>query len=307
MADVMDSDVLDSGLTATAAPDRYGTAGRRGVRAVRRVVAATNTETRVGVAIVAVLVLAAVLAPVISPAPPDSLNILDALKGPSLAHPFGTDYVGRDILARSLYGARIDLLVVFIVTYTGLVVGVLAGMIAGYYGGWADSLVGRIADSAIAFPFIILVLVVISITGSGLRGIALGIVLVGWALYARLARSEMLSLREQQFMLATKSLGYTNRRAIFRHALPNVIRSSLVYSTVDILVNLLVIASMSYLGFGPQEPSPDLGGVIAAGQSYLLNAWWITTLPGIYVVLFGFGVSLIGDGLSHGEVTVGLK
>jgi peptide/nickel transport system permease protein len=279
----------------------------RTAHALRRAGAATNLETRLGAAIVAVLVLAAVLAPWISPAKPDALNILNALKSPSLAHPFGTDYVGRDVLARTLYGARIDFLVVFAVTYIGLTVGALAGMVAGYYGRWLDALIGRTADSAIAFPFIILVLVVISITGSGLKGIALGIVLVGWALYARLARSETLSLREEQFMLATKSLGYTNRRAIFRHALPNVIRSSLVYSTVDILVNLLVIASMSYLGFGPQQPHPDLGGLIADGQSYLLNAWWITTLPGLFVVLFGFGVSLIGDGLSHGEVTVGLK
>lgn len=304
MADLLDSPV------AVPAPPPVAEGGAWYLRMSRRardVAGATNVETRLGFAIVAVLVLAALLAPWISPGKPDTVNILQALKPPSLAHPFGTDYVGRDVLARSLYGARVDLLVVFIVTYIGLAVGVLAGMVAGYYGGWIDAVVGRAADSAIAFPFIILVLVVISITGSGLKGIALGIVLVGWALYARLARSEMLSLREEQFMLATRSLGYTNRRAIFRHAFPNVVRSSLVYSTVDILVNLLVIASMSYLGFGPQEPSPDLGGVIAAGQSYLLNAWWITTLPGIFVVLFGFGVSLIGDGLSHGEVTVGLK
>jgi peptide/nickel transport system permease protein len=302
------AEVLRTSVAAPPAPAAgHGGWYVRVAHAVRRAGAATNLETRLGASIVAVLVLAAVFAPWISPAKPDALNILDALKGPSLAHPFGTDYVGRDVLARTLYGARIDFLVVFAVTYVGLTVGALAGMVAGYYGRWLDALVGRAADSAIAFPFIILVLVVISITGSGLKGIALGIVLVGWALYARLARSETLSLREEQFMLATKSLGYTDRRAIFRHALPNVIRSSLVYSTVDILVNLLVIASMSYLGFGPQQPHPDLGGLIADGQSYLLNAWWITTLPGLFVVLFGFGVSLIGDGLSHGEVTVGVK
>jgi len=273
----------------------------------RRLTAGWNIETRMGVVIVGVLILISLLAPLISPARPDTISILDALKGPSLAHPFGTDYVGRDVLSRTLYGARIDLLVVFTVTYIGLIVGGLAGMLAGYFGGWVDSLVGRAADSAIAFPFIILVLVVITITGSGLRGIGIGIILVGWALYARLARSEMLSLREEQFMIATRSLGYSHWRSIFRHALPNVIRSSLIYSTVDILVNLLVIAAMSYLGFGAQEPSPDLGGLIASGQPYLLNAWWITTLPGIFVVLFGFGISLIGDGLSHGDVSVGIR
>jgi peptide/nickel transport system permease protein len=279
----------------------------RPVGFVRRVVRGWNIETRIGVAIVAVLVLAAILAPVITRSNPDAINILHAQRPPSLAHPFGTDYVGRDVLARTLYGARIDLLVVFLVTYIGLIVGVLAGTLAGFHGGLIDGLVGRAADCAIAFPFIILVLIVITLTGSGLRGIAIGIILVGWALYARLARSEMLSLREEPFMLATRSLGYTNRRAILRHALPNVVRSCLVYSTVDILVNLLVIASMSYLGFGPQEPRPDLGALIAGGQPYLLTAWWITTLPGLFVVLFGFGVSLIGDGLSHGDVTVGVR
>lgn len=284
-------------------------AGAEGVVAPRPLYRARewNREVVSGSVIVGLIVLAAILAPVISPESPDKINILHALQSPSLSHPFGTDYVGRDLLARTLYGARLDLLTVFIVTYVGLLVGVTIGTIAGYYGGWFDAVVGRIADSAIAFPFIILVLVVIAITGSGLKGIAIGIVLVGWALYARLARTEMLSLREKEFMLATKALGYSNRRAIFRHAFPNVVRSSLVYSTVDVLVNFLVIASISYLGLGPQEPRPDLGALIADGQPYLLHGWWITTLPGLVLVLFGFGVSLIGDGLSHGDVSVGMR
>jgi peptide/nickel transport system permease protein len=303
------SDAIESPAAAagpTGSEERASGLGRF-FGSVRRVVRGWNVETRLGVIIVSILVLSAVFAPLITRSDPDTLNILNAQHAPSLAHPFGTDYVGRDVLARTLYGARVDLLVVFVVTYIGLAVGLMCGMLAGYYRGWIDSVVGRSADSAIAFPFIILVLVVITLTGSGLRGIAIGIILVGWALYARLARSETLSLREEQFMLATRSLGYSDRRAIFRHLMPNVIRSCLVYSTVDVLVNLLVIASMSYLGFGPQEPRPDLGGLIAAGQPYLLTAWWITTLPGLFVVLFGFGVSLIGDGLSHGDVTVGVR
>jgi peptide/nickel transport system permease protein len=137
--------------------------------------------------------------------------------------------------------------------------------------------------------------------GPGLLGVAIGILLVGWSLYARLARSEMLAIREREYMLATKTLGYSHARAIFRHAIPNLSRSSLVYSTIDVVGNLLVVAALSYLGLGQQPPSADLGSIIASGQPYILTAWWIATLPGVALVVLGFGVALIGDGLSGGQ------
>ena len=196
---------------------------------------------------------------------------------------------------------RLDLAVVLFITYLPLPVGVLLGTVAGYFGGWVDMVVSRLADVMIAFPFLVLVMAVIAITGPGLPGVLIGVPLAGWALYARLARSEMLVLREQQFMLATRALGYSNLRAIVVHALPNLLRASLVYSTLDIIVNLLLLASLSYLGLGVQPPTAELGTIIAGGQAYLLDAWWIATLPGLVLVVLGVGIGLIGDGLADGD------
>lgn len=261
-----------------------------------------NWELTAGIFIIGLLMVAALLAPYLAPYPPNQINVLNSLQSPSWHHWMGTDFVGRDIWSRVLYGLRVDMLVVAVITYLGLVIGVVVGTVAGYFGGWFDAIVGRLADTVIAFPFIVLVLAVIAIVGPGLKGVAIGIIIAGWALYCRLARSEMLALREQPFIMSTKALGYSHLRAIFRHALPNLVRTSLVYSTVDVVVNMLVLAGMSYLGLGQQAPGADLGSIIASGQSYLLSAWWITTIPGIVLVLFGFGVSLIGDGITSGEL-----
>jgi peptide/nickel transport system permease protein len=266
--------------------------GRRRARPQR------PAQALVGAAIVGVIALAAVLAPVLTHYAPNQVDILHGLEGPSAHHLMGTDYAGRDVFSRVLYGARTDFIVVTLVTYVSLAIGVLVGSVAAYFGGWPDMLVGRLADSVIAFPFIVLVLVVVAAVGPGLFGVSIGLLIVGWALYARLSRAEMLTIREREYMLATRTLGYSDSRAIFRHAIPNLIRSSLVYSTLDVVGNLLVVAAMSYLGLGQQPPSADLGSIISSGQPYILTAWWITTLPGVVLVVLGFGVALIGDGLS---------
>ena len=278
---------------------------RRIYRLWRSFLRAQNWELSTGLVIIAIMVLAALLAPYIAPYHPNQINIVDSLQAPSWHHWMGTDFVGRDVFSRVLYGLRVDLLVVAVITYLGLIVGVTLGTISGYVGGWFDAVIGRVADTVIAFPFIVLVLAVVAIVGPGLKGVGIGIIIVGWALYFRLSRSEMLVMREQPFIMATKALGYSHLRAIFRHALPNLIRTSLVYSTVDVVVNMLVIAGLSYLGLGQQAPGADLGSIVASGQSYLLSAWWITTIPGVVLMLFGIGVSLIGDGITRGDLTLG--
>jgi peptide/nickel transport system permease protein len=214
----------------------------------------------------------------------------------------GTDDAGRDVFSRSLYGLRLDLAIVLLVTYVPLPIGVLLGAISGSFGGKTDAVISRIADVMLAFPFFVLVIAIIAIVGPGLKGVLIGVPLAGWALYTRLARSEMLVLREQPFMLATTALGYTRARSILRHAVPNLMRTALIYSTLDMVVNLLLLASLSYLGLGKQPPGAELGTIIAGGQPYLLSAWWISTLPGLILVLFGVGVGLIGDGLSDGRL-----
>jgi peptide/nickel transport system permease protein len=252
----------------------------------------------IGIAIVGVLTLAALLAPVLFPGGPNNQDLLNTLQPPSWEHPFGTDNLGRDIFARTIYAARVDLTVGLITTYVPLVLGVLLGLVAGYRGGWLESVVMRAVDVVVAFPFIVLVIAVIAIVGPGLLGVYIGITVVGWALYARLTRAEVLVLKDQQFVLAGKSLGYSNTRVMFRHLLPNVIRPNLVFSTVDIVLNILVLASLSFLGLGVQPPAAEWGLMIAEGQTLLLTAWWISTMPGIVVVLAGVGFSLTGDGLA---------
>ena len=251
-----------------------------------------------GLVIIGLIGLAALTAPLILPAGPDHQDLLDTLQPPSLAHPFGTDNLGRDILTRTIYAARIDLVVGLTTTYVPLVLGVLLGLAAGYRGGWLETVVMRAVDVVVAFPFIVLVIAVIAIVGPGLLGVYIGIILVGWALYARLTRAEVLVLKDQQFVLAAQSLGYSHARVMFRHLLPNVLRPNLVFSTLDVVLNILVLASLSFLGLGVQPPTAEWGLMVADGQTFLLTAWWISTMPGLVIVLSGVGFSLIGDGLA---------
>jgi peptide/nickel transport system permease protein len=264
-------------------------------------------QAKVGAGILAVLFLAGALAPLIAPYDPNALDFDAIFSSPSPSHLMGTDGTGRDVFSRTLYALRLDLLIVVAVTYIPLPIGVLIGAVAGYFGGILDSVIARITDTTIAFPFMVLVIAVIAIVGPGVKGVLIGVPIVAWALYARLARSEMLVLREQQFMLATTALGYSRRRAILRHAVPNLMRSSLIYSTLDMVVNLLLLAGLAYLGLGAQPPNAELGSIIADGQATLLSAWWVATLPGLVVVLFGVGAGLLGDGLSDGRFRGGVQ
>jgi len=285
-------------LSEPAAPGATTVEAPRSGGIIRRL----PLEAKIGAGILLVLFLAGLLAPLIAPYGQNELDFTNIFSGPSASHLFGTDGAGRDVFSRTLYALRLDLGVVLLVTYPPLVVGVLVGAVAGYFGGLVDAIVARIVDTMIAFPFMVLVIAVIAIVGPGIKGVLIGVPIVAWALYARLARSEMLVLREQQFMLATTALGYSRWRAIFRHAVPNLLRSSLIYSTLDMVVNLLLLASLAYLGLGAQPPNAELGSIIADGQSTLLSAWWIATLPGLVVVLFGIGAGLLGDGISDGKL-----
>ncbi len=289
-----------AGIVAPSpAPARSRTRGVFG--AIRR----WPTSVKVGATIVGVLALAALFAPLIAPYGPNQIDITSLLSSPSSQHLFGTDDTGRDVFSRTLYGLRLDLLLVLLVTYVPLPFAILAGALAGYFGGWVDTIVSRLADITIAFPFVILVIAIVAIVGPGVEGFLIGVPIAAWALYARLARAEMLVVREQPYMMATTALGYTRRRAILKHGLPNVIRPCLVYSTIDLVGNLILLAGLSYLGFGVQPPTAELGSIIADGQGYLLTAWWIATLPGLVLVLFGVGVGLIGEGFSDRGLTKG--
>jgi peptide/nickel transport system permease protein len=258
----------------------------------------SNVTLWAGVVVVVTLIVLTIVAPWTALPAPDQQDLLAALQPPSLAHPFGTDQLGRDILSRVIYGTRIDFSFGFITTYATLAVGMLFGALAGYLGGWVDTVVMRAVDVVIAFPFIVLILAIAAVFGAGLVGAYAGVLVVGWALYARLTRGEMLVLREKQFILAAQTLGYSTPRVVFRHAIPNLLRPNLVFSMADLVLNILTLAALSYLGMGVQPPTPEWGAMIADGQGYLLTAWWVSTFPGLTVVAAGVAFSLIGDGLA---------
>jgi peptide/nickel transport system permease protein len=257
-----------------------------------------NATLWVGVVLVAAVVLVALLANVVAGTPPNKQNLLETLQAPSGKHLFGTDQFGRDVFSRALHALRVDLVLGLVTTYVSMAFGIVLGAVAGYFRGWRESVIMRLVDVTIALPFIVLVLAIVAIVGPGLKGVYIGVMVVSWALYARLTRAEMLVLREQQFMVAARALGYSTPRILFRHALPHLVRPNLVFSMADIVLNILVLASLSFLGVGVQPPTAELGAIVADGQQYLLTAWWITTLPGLVLVLLGAGFSLVGDGIA---------
>jgi peptide/nickel transport system permease protein len=253
----------------------------------------------IGAGILGIVAVAAIFAPLIAPYAPNQQNLADAFQSPSWGHLMGTDNLGRDIFSRVVYAARVDLQIGVITTYVPLLTGVVLGAIAGYFGGWVDAVIMRLVDVVIAFPFLVLVIVILAVVGPGLKGLYIAVLAVGWSMYARLTRAEMLVLREQQFVLAAESLGFSRWRIIFRHAVPNLLRPNIVFSMADFVLNILLAASLSFLGLGVRPPTAEWGAMVAEGQNFLLNAWWITTLPGLVIVIVGIGLSLIGDGLAE--------
>jgi peptide/nickel transport system permease protein len=257
----------------------------------------SDRSLRLGIVMSAALVLLC-LAPIVLGIPMPRQDLPQALQPPSAQHLFGTDSLGRDIFLRSLFAGRTDLVFAVVTTYVSLGLGVLLGSIAGYVGGTTDNVIMRVVDLMVAFPFIVLLLAIAAIAGAGLTSAYIGVLLVGWALFARLARSQMLVLRERQFMLAGQTLGLSSTRIVLRHGIPNIIAPGVVYSMADFVLNILVLASLSYLGLGVQPPTPEWGAMIADGQGYLFTAWWISTMPGLVIVYLGIALSLIGDGLA---------
>lgn len=274
------------------------------VKPVRSISSAWSTVRRwpatlkIGVIIVTLIALAGIFAPVLTPYDPISGNFREALQPPSLAHPFGTDNVGRDILSRVLHGAAIDLQIGLITTYVPFIYGVALGAIAGYVGGWFDTVLMRLVDIAIAFPFLVLIIVILAVLGPGIHNMYIAVFSVAWTMYARLARAEMLVIRQQEYILAARALGYGKLRIIFRHALPNLLAPSIVFSASDVVLNILLASSLSFFGMGVQPPAPEWGAIVSDGRDWLLQAWWISTLPGIAIIVTGLGFSLIGDGLA---------
>ncbi|QWA09612.1 ABC transporter permease [Sodalis ligni] len=255
------------------------------------------TALRVGMAMLSFWLLLAILAPWVGPFDPQYQDPAARLLAPGWPHLFGTDNFGRDILARVIWGARVDLQICLVGVLFPFLIGTVAGAVAGYAGGPLDALIMRIIDIVLAFPFLVLMLSIIAIIGPGLGSFYIAMALVGWVSYARLVRSQVLILKHSDFMLAARSLGFSHRRILFRHLLPNALTGSVVFSMSDCVLVLLNGAAVSYLGLGVQPPVAEWGVMIAEGQSFITTAWWITAFPGLAIVLLAMGFSLLADGL----------
>ena len=258
-----------------------------------------SPSLKVGTAIMAVILFGAIFAPWVAPYDPYFQDFAAALQPPGVAHFFGTDSLGRDIFSRVIYGARIDLQIGLVTTYVPMSYGMLLGAYSGYIGGWVDAVVMRILDTAMAFPFLVLIIVILAILGPGVQNIYISVFLVAWTMYARLARAEMMVERTKDYITAARVLGFPTYRIILRHGLPNVINSSIVFSMSDFVLNILLVSGLSFLGLGIQPPIPEWGAMISEGKDFILQAWWISTMPGFVVVLTGTALSLIGDGLAQ--------
>lgn len=257
-----------------------------------------NLTLTMGIVLIAGWIFIGVFAPLIAPYDPIAQDVSNALHPPGFAHPFGTDNFGRDVLSRVIWGTRIDLAMGIGGVIAPLVIGCTVGLLAGYFGGIVDTLLMRLLDITISFPFFVLMIAIISILGPGLVSFFIALALVGWVSYARLVRARTLSLRHSDFVAAGQILGFSSGRIMFRHIMPNAALPVLVFAMSDIVLTILLGSSLSYLGLGVQPPQAEWGVMIAEGQNFISTAWWITLFPGLAIVLLALGFSLLADGLA---------
>ncbi|PSJ57590.1 ABC transporter permease [Pseudaminobacter soli (ex Li et al. 2025)] len=241
----------------------------------------------------------ALTGPLIAPHEPDAIDIMNMLSPPSAEHWFGTDQVGRDIFSRVLFASRVDLFLCVIGVLPPLLIGTTIGLLSGYFGGVVDSLFMRVYDLTVAFPFFVLVLAIVGVLGPGLVNFIIALTLVGWVSYARLVRAEVLTIRESEYIQAAKCLGYPPVAILTRHVLPNAIGPIIAYAVSDAVLVMLAGASFGFLGMGAQPPLAEWGVMIADGQAFVQQAWWICLFPGLAAISLGLGFAFLGDGLGQ--------
>jgi peptide/nickel transport system permease protein len=253
-----------------------------------------------GLVIIGLLLLAALCAPLLTKYSPTSQDLLHTLQPVgSHGHILGTDQLGRDVLSRLLYGARTDFRIGFVAVLFMFTLGTAVGCISGYFGGATDTIIMRVVDVVVAFPFYVLVIALVFALGPGERSIYIAFTAVGWVSYARIIRGEILVAKQQEYLLAAKAAGLGHIRIIRRHLLPNVISQAIVYACSDIVLSILAVVTLGYLGIGVPPPNPDWGSMIADGQSFLSTHWELSTIPAIALVITSIGLSLVGDGLTE--------
>jgi peptide/nickel transport system permease protein len=250
-----------------------------------------------GLGVVVLLFVISFAAPFITPYDPDHLDLYHVLTPPSGAHWFGTDELGRDVLTRVIYGARISLKVGFVSMGIAICLGTVAGLAAGYYGGILDAILMRLVDVLLCFPTIMLILTVIALLEPSIWYIMVIIGLTGWMGVARLVRAEVLSIREREYIMAARAMGASDVRIIFRHIFPNALSSVLVAGTLGVAGAILTESTLSYLGLGVQPPTPSWGNILTAGKEYLEFAWWLSLFPGVAIMITVLSYYLLGEGI----------
>jgi peptide/nickel transport system permease protein len=260
---------------------------------------ALPSTLKFGLAIVLLWVMAALFAPWLSPMDPNAIDLENVLQPPGGQWLLGTDHVGRDILTRVIFAARIDLWMGFLGVLAPALIGVTIGLFSGYFGGLTDAVMMRAVDITLAFPFLILVLAIVAMLGPGVGNFIIALAVVAWVSYARLIRAEVMVIKNSEYIQAAKTLGYHPMYIIFRHVLPNALSPVIVYAMTDAILVILAGASLGFIGLGVQPPTAEWGVMIADGQPYVIEAWWICFFPGLAAISLGIGLSLIGDGLAR--------
>ncbi len=257
-----------------------------------------------GWAVLALFIVLGIAGPLVAPYSPDAQNLAGRLAPPTLGgagtgvHLLGTDQLGRDILSRLVVGSRITLLVAVVTVATGGTLGCALGVVAGYYGGWTERVIMRVVDIQLAFPFILLALIIIAVLGPSLPNLILVLAITSWVDYARVVRAEVLTIREREFVEAARAIGVRDIRLLPYHILPNVYTAVIVIATLQIAKVVILEASLSFLGLGIQPPTPSWGRMLADGRDFVASAWWLAAFPGLAILFLVLSVNLVGDWLA---------
>ncbi|MCP4164708.1 MAG: ABC transporter permease [Chloroflexi bacterium] len=276
---------------------REGTAATAAIPHGRRRRWAVSANMIVGILLVGILILAAVLAPILAPSPPELMEPANRLQAPSAAHPFGTDNFGRDLFSRVLYGARLAIVLCVATVLVSVLPGLSGGLIAGYRREQTDQVLSRIIDIWLAFPGLLLAIVLVARLGPSLSTTIIALGIVGVPSFYRLARGSTLSAGEMLYVEAARSIGASDTRILWRHILPNIVSPLIVLITLRLGTVLLAAGGLSFIGLGAQPPQPEWGALLAAGRDYMDTAWWLALFPGLAITLTVIGFNLLGDGL----------
>jgi peptide/nickel transport system permease protein len=287
------SNVAAPSLASAAAQAEQRAGSRRRRRWFNRTMVA-------GLIVLGLIAAMAIFYPMIvdySPTEPDFSQ--PTFAGPSREHPLGTDNFGRDNLTRIAYGGRYDLTIATVATAVTVIVGGIIGLASGYLGGWFDTIMMRFVDFTVTIPYLVLVIAIVAILGTGTLNIIYAIWIIGWVTYARIVRGESIVARKMEYIEAARVIGMSDLRIMFRHMLPNVIAIALIYSMADVILNILTAASLSFLGLGVQPPNPEWGLLVAEARDFFLRDWRLMTYPGLAVLITSAAFGLIGDGLAQ--------